>query len=80
MEMTNTNFNNLNNSHTQNPKNTNLNFNINNSISPVNANNTIKLDHNLTREQPNNTIINNKNKTFFDVKIGNDEYLEKIKY
>lgn len=71
--MTNPNFN-LNN--TQIP--TNINFQLNNSISPVNVNHTIKLDNNFTREQ-NDTMINNKKKTFFDIKVGEDEYLEKIK-
>lgn len=71
--MTNPNSN-LNNSHIP----TNLNFQLNNSISPVNANNTIKLDNNFTREQ-NNTVMNNKKKTFFDIKISDDEYLERIK-
>jgi hypothetical protein len=55
---------------TQTP--TNINFQLNNSISPVNANNTIKLY--------NNTVIENKKKNFFDIKMNNDEFLEKIKY
>ena len=42
----------------------------------MNVNNTIKLDNNFTREQ-NQTMLNKK-KNFFDVKIGDDEFLEKI--
>jgi len=71
--MTNTNIH-LNN--TQTP--TNINFHLNNSTSPLNINNTIKLDNNYTKDQ-NKTTILNRNKNFFDVKIGDDEFLEKIK-
>jgi len=55
---------------TQTP--TNINFQLNNSICPVNDNNTIKLY--------NNTEIENKKKNFFDIKMNNDEFFEKIKY
>lgn len=54
---------------TQTP--TNINLQLNHSISPVNANNTIKIY--------NNSMVDIKKKTFFDIKMNNDEFLEKIK-
>jgi hypothetical protein len=78
--MTNPNFN-FNNSQTP----TNINYNLNKTTSPLNDDNTIKLDHNykinFTKENniQNQSTVNNKNKNFFDIKISDDEFLEKIK-